>query len=143
METAATMDVCLGAKIRGWSGPSTSVGGGLLSAGAARSPRRLYSRAMQRLVTSWVWTVWVLAVLFGFPIVCVLFALTAPVDPGRYVVGRFFRLIGVVGAKANPWWHFRTTGYRPENPRNPYVAVSNHESYADIFLNSNLPWEMK
>jgi len=98
---------------------------------------------MQRLVTSWVWTVWVLAVLFGFPIACVLFALTAPFDPGRYAVGRFFRLIGVAGAKANPWWHFRTTGYRPENPRHPYVAVSNHESYADIFLISHLPWEMK
>jgi 1-acyl-sn-glycerol-3-phosphate acyltransferase len=98
---------------------------------------------MQRLVTAWVWTVWVLAVLFGFPVVCLLFVLTAPFDPGRYAVGRFFRLIGVTGAKANPWWHFRTTGVRLDDPRRPYVVVSNHESYADIFLISHLPWEMK
>jgi 1-acyl-sn-glycerol-3-phosphate acyltransferase len=32
---------------------------------------------------------------------------------------------------------------RIEDPRRPYVAVSNHESYADIFLISHLPWEMK
>ena len=29
------------------------------------------------------------------------------------------------------------------DPRRPYVVVSNHESYADIFLISHLPWEMK
>ena len=29
------------------------------------------------------------------------------------------------------------------DPRRPYVAVSNHISYADIFLISHLPWEMK
>ena len=28
-------------------------------------------------------------------------------------------------------------------PKRPFVAVSNHESYADIFLISHLPWEMK
>ena len=32
---------------------------------------------------------------------------------------------------------------RIRDPRRPYVAVSNHESFADIFLISHLPWEMK
>ena len=32
---------------------------------------------MQRIVTAWCWTAWVLIVLLGFPIVCVVFALTA------------------------------------------------------------------
>jgi 1-acyl-sn-glycerol-3-phosphate acyltransferase len=31
----------------------------------------------------------------------------------------------------------------PENPRNPYVVVSNHESFVDILLISHLPFEMK
>jgi 1-acyl-sn-glycerol-3-phosphate acyltransferase len=31
----------------------------------------------------------------------------------------------------------------PNNPRRPYVVVSNHESFADILLISHLPWEMK
>ena len=98
---------------------------------------------MQRLVTAWVWTVWVLIVLVTFPSVCVLFACTAPFDPGRYAVGRLFRFMGAMGARLNPWWEFRTEGVRVADPRHPYVAVSNHESYADIFLISHLPWEMK
>ncbi len=28
-------------------------------------------------------------------------------------------------------------------PNRPFVAVSNHDSYADSFLISHLPWEMK
>ena len=98
---------------------------------------------MQRLVTAWVWTLWVLIVLVAFPVACVLFAATAPFDPGRYAVGRWFRFMGSVGGRLNPWWHFRTAGVRVADPRRPYVAVSNHESYADIFLISHLPWEMK
>ena len=43
----------------------------------------------------------------------------------------------------NPLWHFETEGEGPADPRLPYVAVSNHESYADIFLISHFPWEMK
>ena len=43
----------------------------------------------------------------------------------------------------NPLWHFETDGDAPTDPRHPYVAVSNHESYADIFLISHFPWEMK
>jgi 1-acyl-sn-glycerol-3-phosphate acyltransferase len=31
----------------------------------------------------------------------------------------------------------------PEDPRRPFVVVSNHESFADILLISHLPWEMK
>lgn len=98
---------------------------------------------MQRLVTAWTWTVWVLIVLLGCPVMALVFAATAPFDPGRYHVGRTFRIIGALGARLNPWWRFETRGLYPRDPRRPYVAVSNHESYADIFLISHLPWEMK
>ncbi len=98
---------------------------------------------MQRLVTAWVWTLWVLVVLVGFPVVSAVFVCTAPFDPGRYAAGRTFRWFGALGARLNPWWHFRTGGALIRDPRRPYVAVSNHESYADIFLLSYLPWEMK
>ena len=97
----------------------------------------------QRLVTAWCWTAWVLIVLLGFPIMCVVFALTAPFDPGRYVSGRFFRLMGKSAALVNPLWRFHTEGLRVTDPRRPYVAVSNHESWTDIFLLCFLPWEMK
>src|SRR5688500_11145396 len=73
----------------------------------------------------------------------IVFAATAPFDPGRYVVGRLFRLAAVTAVAMNPLWRFRTSGPRLRDPRRPYVVVSNHESYADIFLISHLPWEMK
>mgnify|MGYP002780577499 CR=1 FL=1 len=101
------------------------------------------SPSMQRLVTAWTWTLWVTIVLVTFPLVSVAWALTAPFDPGRYAPGRVFRWMGALGARLNPWWRFHVTGVRPRDPRRPYVAVSNHESYADIFLLSHLPWEMK
>ena len=97
----------------------------------------------QSIIDSWVWTAIVVIVIVGFPIAALLRLVTAPFDPGRYVVGRFFRLMGVAAVKVNPYWRFSTDGVVITDPRRPYVAVSNHESYADIFLISHLPWEMK
>ncbi len=82
-------------------------------------------------------------VLVGTPIVFLVFLFTVPFDRGRYAVGRLFRLLGVTAVKLNPLWRFDTAGTFIRDPRRPYVAVSNHESYADIFLISHLPWEMK
>ena len=85
----------------------------------------------------------VTAVIVGTPLVAIVWIVTAPFDPGRYAAGRMFRLIAVFTVKLNPLWHFETAGRAVSDPRRPYVAVSNHESYADIFLISHLPWEMK
>lgn len=82
-------------------------------------------------------------VIIGTPVVFLVFLATAPFDRGRYAAGRLFRLLGVAAVKLNPLWRFDTTGTFIRDPRRPYVAVSNHESYADIFLISHLPWEMK
>jgi 1-acyl-sn-glycerol-3-phosphate acyltransferase len=98
---------------------------------------------MQRFVTAWAWVLWVSIVLAALPAVGLVFLCTAPFDPGRYAAGRTFRWLGALGGRLNPWWHFRVTGQFVRDPRRPYVAVSNHESYADIFLLSHLPWEMK
>jgi len=98
---------------------------------------------MSRLVNAWVWTTTVLTVLFGFVYVSLVWLVTAPFDPGRYAAGRAFRQLAVFCTWLNPYWSFETSGVRVRDPRRPYVAVSNHESYADIFLLSHLPWEMK
>jgi 1-acyl-sn-glycerol-3-phosphate acyltransferase len=94
-------------------------------------------------VNAWVWTVTVLTVILGFLYVSVVFLCTAAFDPGRYAAGRAFRQLAVVVTTLNPYWRFTTEGVRISDPRRPYVAVSNHESYADVFLISHLPWEMK
>ena len=95
------------------------------------------------LLNAWAWSTTVLCVLVGFPFWVLLFCVTAPFDRGRYAAGRFFRLIAVAAIRMNPLWRFTVDGPAPRDPRRPYVAVSNHESYADVFLISMFPWEMK
>jgi len=101
------------------------------------------SRAWQTILSVWGWLVLALCILIWFPVMLVLRLVTAPFDPGRYLVGYVFRRIGVVHAALNPMWRFRCTGVMPADPRHPYVVVSNHESFVDILLISHLPWEMK
>ncbi|MEO8294137.1 MAG: lysophospholipid acyltransferase family protein [Gemmatimonadota bacterium] len=95
------------------------------------------------LVSLWVWLMFVLTTLIMFPVMIILYILTARRDPGLYLVGRVFRLIGVVTFMVNPLWRVKISGIKVPDPRRPYVAVSNHESFADILLLCNLPWEMK
>ena len=98
---------------------------------------------MQRFLSAWAWVAAVAVVLFGFLYVAAVWLVTAPFDRGRYHAGRAFRQLAVTAVSLNPLWHFETDGEAPADPRHPYVAVSNHESYADIFLISHFPWEMK
>jgi 1-acyl-sn-glycerol-3-phosphate acyltransferase len=91
----------------------------------------------------WSWFVFGLCIALWLPMMSVVWLVTAPFDPPRYWTGFLFRKLTVVHEKLNPLWTFRTAGTFPENPRNPYVIVSNHESFVDILLISHLPWEMK
>ena len=97
---------------------------------------------MYTLLNWWAWTETVVCVIVGTPIVALVFAFTAAFDKGRYAAGRAFRLVAVVALRLNGLWSFHTRGTIAD-PRRPYVVVANHESYADIFLISCFPWEMK
>ncbi len=98
---------------------------------------------VRRIITAWIWVATAVLAVAYFLIMGVVFLATARRDPGRYAVGRWFRRAAMASVAINPLWDFRVSGYRPPDPRRPYVAVSNHESLADIFLISHLPWEMK
>lgn len=98
---------------------------------------------MVRVLSVLLWLLLAVLVLVWLPLLALIYVATAPFDPGRYTVGRWFRRAAMVAVAINPLWHFRTSGVRIRDPRRPYIAVSNHESYADIFLLSHLPWEMK
>ena len=98
---------------------------------------------IERILSAWGWVVAVLLVLFGFFYVGAVWLVTAPFDRGRYHAGRAFRQLAVSHVALTRLWRFETEGEPPEGPRRPYVVVSNHESYADIFLMSHFPWEMK
>ncbi|MEP6763584.1 MAG: lysophospholipid acyltransferase family protein [Gemmatimonadaceae bacterium] len=98
---------------------------------------------IRTILNAWAWTSTVLCVIVGTPIVALIFVVTAPFDSGRYAAGRAFRLVAVTSLLVNPLWRFKVLGGKIKNPRKPYVVVANHESYADVFLLSCFPWEMK
>jgi 1-acyl-sn-glycerol-3-phosphate acyltransferase len=49
----------------------------------------------------------------------------------------------VTAVKLSPYWKFGVHGAHPKGLSGNVVVVSNHESLADAFLISHLPWEMK
>lgn len=106
--------------------------------------RRLLGNATARTVLSaYSWFVLGVIVVLWVPLVFVVRAVTAPFDRGRYWPGLVFRRMCVLHQWLNPMWTFRTSGVTVGDPRNPYVVVSNHESFVDMLLISHLPWEMK
>lgn len=102
----------------------------------------MLTRIWRTLVSLWVWFVFGAATILVIPVMLLLYLVTRN-DPGRYLVGRVFRGVGRITWKLNPLWSVRVSGHQVANPRNPYVVVSNHESFADILLLTHLPWEMK
>jgi len=98
---------------------------------------------LARILSPLQWLLLSIFVILWLPLLSVIFVFTAPFDPGRYTVGLWFRRAARIGVALTPQWHFRISGVTISDPRRPYVVVANHESYADIFLLSHLPWEMK
>ena len=98
---------------------------------------------MRTVLSIWAWIVLATLVIVWTPLVAVVWLVTAPFDKGRYAAGYLFRKLTVVHEKLNPLWTFRTSGVTIDDPRRPYIVVSNHQSFVDILLISHLPWEMK
>jgi 1-acyl-sn-glycerol-3-phosphate acyltransferase len=98
---------------------------------------------MNALLSMWTWLEIGLMSLVGFCLQLVLAPFTWPFDPRRYITGRCLRQVAVVSTKLTPFWRFSVHGPLPEVWPSRAVVVSNHESNADPFLISHLPWEMK
>jgi 1-acyl-sn-glycerol-3-phosphate acyltransferase len=110
----------------------------------SRSRRQLLGNPVSRTVLSfWAWFVLGIIVIIWVPMVALVWVVTVPFDKGRYWPGWLFRKLCVVHNWFNPLWRFRTSGVRIDDPRRPYVMLSNHESFVDMLLLSHLPWEMK
>ncbi len=97
---------------------------------------------MNALLSVWTWFEIGLVAFLGWIVQMVLALFTLGFDRRRVVVGRTFRLVGVVASRLTPFWHFAVVGPTPKVAGRT-VVVSNHESQADPFLISHLPWEMK
>lgn len=96
---------------------------------------------MNALLSIYAWLETGLVAVTGFCLQAPL-VVTWPFDKRKVITGRAFRLIGVTAAKLNPFWKFGVYG-TPTPPKPLTVVVSNHESNADPFIISLLPWEMK
>jgi 1-acyl-sn-glycerol-3-phosphate acyltransferase len=65
-------------------------------------------------------------------------------DPTHRVQGQWVRRLGRAASNLTPLWKFSTDGLPPADiGRKPYVVIANHESQADPFLLSHLPWDMR
>lgn len=65
-------------------------------------------------------------------------------DPTQRVPGQWMRRLGRTAARLTPLWKFTVEGNVPADIRErPYVVIANHESVADPFLLSFLPWDMR
>lgn len=101
------------------------------------------SNASRTLLSIWSWLALGVILLSWFPVVVLVRLLSAPFDKGRYLTGYVFRRSAVLHHMVNPMWNFHRSGTLPDDMRNPYVVVANHQSFVDMLLISQLPFEMK
>jgi 1-acyl-sn-glycerol-3-phosphate acyltransferase len=65
-------------------------------------------------------------------------------DPTQRASGRWMRRLGRTASRLTPLWKFEIEGAPPPDiDTRAYVVVANHESQADPFLLSFLPWDMR
>lgn len=108
-----------------------------------RTIAKQHGKVTRTILSAWAWFALAGSVVVMFPVIAVVRLVTAPFDPARYWAGLAFRKVAVIASTLNPMWKFTVSGPIPDNPRNPYVVVANHESFVDILLISHLPFEMK
>ena len=84
------------------------------------------------------------AVVASFLPIMAVSALRHRGDPTQRVPGQWMRRVGRVASRLSTLWKFEIEGERPADiDTAAYVVVANHESQADPFLLSFLPWDMR
>jgi len=92
-------------------------------------------------VSLWVWGAIAVLMVLWVPLMA-LVRLTDR-DPVHYRTGYFLRFLGRSFTYVNPFWDITVDGEFPDDPRRPYVCVSNHLSQGDPPIIARVPWEMK
>ncbi|MGA0034634.1 MAG: lysophospholipid acyltransferase family protein [Ilumatobacteraceae bacterium] len=105
--------------------------------------RALDSTLARTVISMWAWFSLGVLLLGLVPLVALIRVVTMPFDRGAYWAGYTFRAVARVHGRLNPLWTFTVRGNVPNDPRLPYVVVSNHESFVDMLAISQIPIEMK
>jgi 1-acyl-sn-glycerol-3-phosphate acyltransferase len=95
---------------------------------------------IRRLRSIWIWGASASIILFWCPVLAVVWLFDR--DPLKRRTGRWFRSLGRVLAKVNPW-RIHVSGSENKQPGQAYVVVSNHQSLADIPVISHLVTDSK
>lgn len=90
-----------------------------------------------------VWILWLIVTAIWTLVVTLVWAATVWWDERRWYVGRTFRAGAKVLVWINPFWTVKIEGAIPPRSTEPFVAVCNHESLADVLLVGTLPFDMK
>lgn len=98
---------------------------------------------MRTVLSIWTWIAIGLCQIAGLCLQVVAAPLTWPFDRNWTITGRIYRLVAVAACKLTPMWRFKVHGATPRPRPKGMVVISNHQSQADPFLISHLPWEMK
>lgn len=96
---------------------------------------------MDAVKSALIWLVALVLTLVWLPLLAIRRLLDR--DPAFYNTGYLFRKLGKAFSRINPNWKLSISGNISINDREPYIMICNHQSFADIPLISNLPWEMK
>lgn len=92
---------------------------------------------------AWTYFEYFLVLLLFLPIMAVVRLLNGG-DPVYRRPGRVMRSFGRVTGWLQPLWKLTWDGAPPADvKKRAYVVISNHESTADIFLLTWLPWDMR
>ncbi len=90
--------------------------------------------------SAWIWAATTALVLLWVPLLGTIRLFDT--DPLRLRTGRWFRMLGRVMARVNPW-RIHVSGGEHVNAGQVYVIVSNHQSFADIPVISHLKLDTK
>ena len=102
---------------------------------------RVPQRHMLRFLRSiWIWTASATLIVLWVPLLGVIW--TFDRGANRLRTGRWFRRLGRLLGKLNPW-RIHISGLENMDPDQVYVVVSNHQSLADIPLISHLKLDAK
>ena len=97
----------------------------------------------QTALTIYIFAVaFLLGALFIPPMVMVRIATWK--DPSHRLPGRLMRFYGRLLFRLMPGWHYVIEGRAPEDIGSQgYVVIANHQTTGDVFLLSNMPWDMR
>jgi len=97
-------------------------------------------RFMSALRSAWIWGASAVLILLWTPLLGAIRLFDA--EPRRLRTGRWFRRLGRVLAKVNPW-RIHISGDENLRANQVYVVVSNHQSLGDIPLIAHLKLDTK